>query len=176
MPTSYRLVEFLVRVAQGRPPNDDNKRGYFPYGRKAAESNFAFLEVPWPMMAHTLTVIYPFIRYDRSEWVTQRLIRDPNIPTGTKGAVNPARHPLNAGGLWEIHLMKRYEKFFHLFREKRDKLFESYEDQEGQYHGNPPAPTIQPAGGSGARRRLTMAEVEAMTDEDEPNSMDDEFM
>ena len=61
---------------------------------------------------------------------------------------------------------------FTSFGKKRDKLFESYEDQEGQCHGNPPAPTIQPAGGSGARRRLTIAEVEAMTDEDEPNSMD----
>ena len=107
MPTPYRLVELLVLVAQGRPPNEDNKRGYFPFDYKASFLNDEFQKVPWTVMAHTLTVVYPFIRYDRSEWVTQKLIRDPNIAKGVRGAGNPARHPLNAGGLWEIHLMKR---------------------------------------------------------------------
>ena len=176
MPTPYRIIQLLVRVAQGRPPNEDNKYGMYPYGKKAAESNRAFQEVPFTKFAHTLTVIYPFIRYDRNEWVAQKLIRDPTIPKGARGAGNPASHPLNADGLWHISLLKRYRKFFRLFQEKREKLFESYEDQEGEYHGAaiPPDQT----GGrviAGARRRLTMADVEDMTDDDEENSMDNEF-
>ena len=162
-------------MAQGRPPTEDNKRGYFPYGKPAAESNRAFQEVPWTKFAHTLTVIYPFIRYDRSEWVAQKLIRDPKVAKGVRGVGNPARHPLNAGGLWHIHLMKRYQKFFRLCKQKLLKLFESYEDQDGEYHGADPAPPPA-AGGGGARRRLTLADVQNMTDEDEGNSMDDEFM
>ena len=51
----------------------------------------------------------------------------------------------------------------------------SYEDQDGEYHGADPAPPPA-AGGGGARRRLTLADVQNMTDEDEANSMDDEFM
>ena len=175
MPTPYRIIELLVKVAQGRPPNEDNKYGMYPYGKKAAESNRVFQEVPFTKFAHTLTVIYPFIRYDRNEWVAQKLIRDPNIPKGVRGAGNPASHPLNADGLWHISLMKRYRKFFRLFREKRIKLFESYEDQEGEYHGAAPAPDQTAGSGGGARRRLTMADVRDMTDDDEENSMDNEF-
>ena len=117
-----------------------------------------------------------FIRYDRSEWVAQKLIRDPKVAKGVRGVGNPARHPLNAGGLWHIHLMKRYQKFFRLCKQKLLKLFESYEDQDGEHHGAAPAPPPAAAGGGGARRRLTMEDVQNMTDDDEGNSMDEEFM
>ena len=54
---------------------------------------------------------------------------------------------------------------------------ESYEDQEGDYHGEAPIPLAQPAGrGGGARRRLTMKDLEEWTEQDGHNSMDDEFM
>ena len=32
---AYRIVECLVTVSKGRPPNDRNKRGFYPYGRQA---------------------------------------------------------------------------------------------------------------------------------------------
>ena len=175
MPTPYRIVEFLVRVAQGRPPNEDNKYGMYPYGKKAAVSNRAFQEVPFTKFAHTLTVIYPFIRYDRKQWVAEKLVRDPAIPKGTKGSGNPASHPLNADGLWNINLMKRYQQFFRLCKTKLHKLFECYEDQDGEYHGAEPAPAQTAGRGGGARRKLTMAEVQEMTDEEAANSMDEEF-
>jgi len=176
MSTPYRIIEFLVRVAQGRPPNDHNKYGMYPYGKPASESTQAFQEVPFTKFAHTLTVIYPFIRYDRNQWVAEKLIRDPTIPKGTKGAGYPASHPLNADGLWNINLMKRYRKFFQLCRTKLDKLFQSYEDQDGVYHGKIPAQAVAIVGHDGrARRRLTMADLDDMTDEEAPNSMDDEF-
>ena len=95
---AYRLVGFLVRVTQGRPPTESNKRGYYPYGVKAAQSSKKFKKVPFTMFAHTLTVIYPFIRFDKNEWVSRKLIKDPNRAKGVKGP-QPAAHPLNKGGL-----------------------------------------------------------------------------
>ena len=67
--------------------------------------------------------------------------------------------------------------FYCLFRQKRIKLLESCEEQEGDYHGEAPTPLDQPAGrGGGTRRRLTMKDLEEWTDEEGDNSMDDEFM
>ena len=50
---------------------------------------------------------------------------------------------------------------------------ESCEEQEGDYHGVAPIPLAQPAGrGGGARRRLTMKDIDEWTDEEG----DGEFM
>ena len=152
MPTLYthtihphyipRIVELLVRVAQGRPPTEENKRGYYPFGSKAAQSTSEFKKVPFTNFAHTLTVIYPFIRFEKKEWedkVQQR-----------------AAHPMNAWGLWHIFLMKRYDNFFKLCHEKLPKLFESYEDQDGEYHG---VEQVEQTSSRTVRRKLTMADV-----------------
>ncbi len=154
-------MELLVRVAQGRPPTDTNKRGYYPFGSKAAQSTREFKKVPFTNFAHTLTVIYPFIRFDKNEWKDK--------------ALHTAAHPMNAGGLWHISLMKRYEKFFKLCHKKLPKLFESYEEQDGEYHG---AEHVQQTSGlcGTPRRKLTMVDVQNMTDDDDENSMDTEFM
>ena len=59
--TVYRMVEFLVEVAKGRP---SGKRGYYPYGDKASRSTNAFRNTPFTNFAFTLCTIYAFIRYD----------------------------------------------------------------------------------------------------------------
>ena len=75
-----------------------------------------------------------------------------------------------------IQTFCRYTKFFKLFRTKLTRLFESYEEQEGEYHGNESAPaTVSGRDKRGCRRELTMADVEAMSD-DTDDFMDHEFV
>ena len=160
--TAYRIVEYLVSVAAGRSPDDDNKRGYYPFGEKAGTSTEHFKNCSFTWFAHVLTAAYPFIRADRDKWGLERAKK---------------AHPLNATGLWLLFTIKRYQKFFKLFRSRLAILFESYEEQDGDYFGAEPAPVIKVSTGGerSCKRSLTMADVEAMSDEDE-DSMDREFV
>ena len=36
---AYRIVETLLTVSKGRPPNDHNRRGFYPYGRLAGNAH-----------------------------------------------------------------------------------------------------------------------------------------
>ena len=35
---AFRIVQFLVTYSQGNPPNDDNKRGFYPYSKPAGHN------------------------------------------------------------------------------------------------------------------------------------------
>ena len=122
---AYRIVEFLVRVSEGRSPGEKNKRGYYPFTAKPGQSTQPFKQCPFTWFAHALTTAYPFIRADRDKWEQE---------------TSKTAHPMNATGLWLLPVIKRYTKFFKLFRTKLTRLFESYEEQEGEYHGNESAP------------------------------------
>ena len=162
---AYRIVELLVRVAAGRAPSDDNKYGFYPYGRPAAISTTAFMGCPSPWFANALTFLYPYLAKPRSQWAE----------LGKKYT-----HPLNSTGLWPVNVLRRYMSFFSLFRASRLKLFESYQSQDGEYHhGKEPEPH-SPAAPTNRKRtvshspQLTQQDIDDMSDESE-DSVDGVF-
>ena len=117
---AYHIVQLLVRVAAGRAPTDDNKWGFYPYGKPAAVSTMAFKACPSPWFANALTFLYPYILKPKGQW---------------KELQKKYTHPLNATGLWPVNILKRYMSFFVLFRASRLRLLASYQSQNGVYHG-----------------------------------------
>jgi hypothetical protein len=155
---AYRIVELLVRVAAGREPNDENKWGFYPYGKSAAHSTMAFKACPSPWFANALTFLYPYLLKPKSQW---------------KELAKKYTHPMNATGLWPVNLLKRYMSFFSLFRASRLELFASYQSQDGIYHGRDTdhSRTVTKDVSS---PKLTQKDVDDMSDESE-DSVDGVF-
>ena len=153
---AHRIVELLVRVAAGRPSTDDNKWGFYPYGKPAAVSTMAFKACPSPWFANALTFLYPYLTKPKDQW---------------KELKKKYTHPLNATGLWPANILKRYMSFFSLFRSSRLRLFASYESQNGIYHGTdtdhrPVTTTDEP--------KLTQQDIDNMSSDSE-DSVDGVF-
>ena len=83
-------------------------------------------------------------------------------------------HPLNATatGLWPANILKRYMRFFSLFRANRDKLFASYESQDGIYHGAETA--FRTVMNDMSPNKLTQKDIDEMSDESS-DSVDGDF-
>ncbi len=124
---AYRIVQTLLTVSKGRDAGEDNKRGYYPYTKKASYSTKVFKSSPSSWFATSLTVLYPFIVRDKDKW---------------PGLLKKYLHPMTATGLWPVAVINRYLSFFSLFRANRDQLFACYESQKGDYHGPESGPTL----------------------------------
>ena len=74
---------------------------------------------------------------------------------------------MNYRGLWTAPDLKRFLTFFALFRQKKEQLFQCYEEQDGDFLGE--EETLAEAG-----IPLTQQDLDNMTDSDS-NSMDAEF-
>ena len=151
----YRIVELLVRIAKGTAPTDDNKRGFYPYGKPSAVSTSIFKLNPPPWYSIALTFLYPYIVKSRTEW----------------GSLEKKySHPMNATGLWPVAVVNRYMSFFSLFRSNRDKLFCVYEEQDGTYHG--PEPSFKTVL---TDKQLTPKDIDEMSSDTE-DSVDGVFL
>ena len=148
----YRIIELLVHIARGRDPDPDKKikRGYYPYGNKAAFSSRAFKLVPTPSLATSFTVVYPYLVREKVKW--------PEL-------MKKYLHPMSSKGLWPVAVVNRYLSFFTLFRSARKNLFECYEAQGGAYHGAETVP----------RAAAVVVDVENLSTEDE-DSVDADFV
>ena len=156
----YRLVELLVIISKGKGPDDDNKRGYYPFGSQGANSTMVFKSLPSSWFANCLTVLYPYIVKPKDQWDAQR---------------KKYSHPMNSTGLWPQSTVKRYMSFYSLFRANRSKLFASYEDQEGNYHGPEPYSSQVMDDQSPMSQPLTQKDIDDMSDETE-DSVDGDFL
>jgi len=156
---AYRIVELLVCVAKGREPNDENTRGFFPYGKPASCSTMAFKSCPGPWFANALTFLYPYLVKPKGQWDSLKA---------------KYTHPMNATGLWPQNILKRYMSFFALFRASRSKLFASYESQNGIYHGRDTAIPRTVTTGVSSSPKLTQKDIEDMSDESD-DSVDGVF-
>ena len=65
---AYRIVELLVRVAAGKPPTNENKWGFYPFGKPAGVSTMAFKACPSPWFANALTFLYPYLTKPKAQW------------------------------------------------------------------------------------------------------------
>lgn len=139
---AHHIVELLVRVAAGVPPNDNNSYGFYPYGKSAAGSTQAFKACPSPWFANALTFLYPYLTKPVTQW---------------KELSKKYSHPLNANGLWPINILRRYIRLFTTFRSSRCNLFKAYELSNGTYHGKD---------GENQRTAVSRKEVSQMTEED----------
>ena len=72
---AYRIVETLLTVSKGRPPNDHNRRGFYPYGRLAGNAHtHQSLSL---FRTHTHTHTHTHIHTYRKEVYADHLVHAP---------------------------------------------------------------------------------------------------
>ena len=76
---------------------------------------------------------------------------------------------MNAEGVWPASTLKMFLTFFALFRQKKEQLFQSYQDQDGEFHGA--EPNVRKRGMS----QLSQEELDELSSESE-NSFEREFV
>ena len=76
---------------------------------------------------------------------------------------------INAEGVWPQTTVKMFLTFFTLFRQKKDHLFNLYEEQDGEFHG-----AEEQEKKSRDRIPLTQEDLDEESDESE-TSFDREF-
>ena len=118
---SFAITATLVNVSCGRGGTEENEYGYFPYGKKAAESSDAFCTLPDAFFTMTLAEIYPFVARDRSAWGKMLKV---------------CNHKMT--GLWPWGKLNRHMQFRKQFRINRVDLFKGYEEAGGEFHGREP--------------------------------------
>ena len=110
------VVEALLKYSKGKEGNKLK-----PYGDKAGELTSSFQSVPTTFFATTLASMYPFIVTEKRLWPALMKIAQYPIPQ-----------------LWPKTVVKRYMHFQDVFHRQHDTLFEVYEADGGEYHGEPP--------------------------------------
>ena len=93
------LVTSLVRYSDGKKSTENNKYGFFPYGKGAAFSTTEFLAVPTPWFAVTLAGMYPYVTKDKDDWTS---------------LIEKFQHPVTS--LWPWSTVRRYISFATKFR------------------------------------------------------------
>ena len=110
------VVTALVKYAQGSSLTSSR---VYPYGARAAKSLEGFLRVPDTWFATTLAVMYPFLATEKADWEEQIF----------KQVSYPMTSP------WPTQTMRRYLHFIKTFRERREDVIQTYEDNGGTYPG-----------------------------------------
>ena len=149
---SFYVVNALVAVSAGRESNEQNKYGFFPFGKQAGISTKAFIKLPDAVFSMALAEIYPFVAREKSKWEIM---------------LKRCDHPMT--GLWPWGKLKRHMTFRSRWRVNRKELFEMYNENGGEFHGSESTQYL--VGNKKKRGKQQMADTET-GDED---SMDDDF-
>ena len=109
------VAQALVSYAIGNPSAKTVK----PYGLKAARSTKAFKQLPTTSLGLTFAAMYQVVRTDPS-------MLDKWIKTSRENITHP----------WPSGMIKRFMKLGEVFERKRWEVFNSYEDDGGEYMGD----------------------------------------
>ena len=113
---SYIVVATLVKMSKGRDATGSNEYGFYPYGKAASYSTNHFKSVPDSFFAITLSEMYLFVSKDKDTWSSMQYA-----------------HPIT--NLWPWATVKKHMNFQAKMRKRRLELFELYESEGGEYHG-----------------------------------------
>ena len=110
------VVTALVKYAKGSPSSSSK---VYPYGARASKTLEGFLKVPDTWFATTLAAMYPFLATEKADW-EDKIFKQVSYPMTSP---------------WPTQIMRRYLHFIKTFRERREDLIQTYDDNGGTYPG-----------------------------------------